>query len=94
MNRTTLRALDSFGGIQQLREPNFTQFWPPTSFEQIKEDILHTTHSSFNTVFWDTRNRVEEKLRYRRSILVLKQENGTVYYKESDECIKSDFKSK
>ena len=31
------------GGIQQLRRPNFTQFWPPTPLEWTIVDILHNT---------------------------------------------------
>ena len=30
--------------IQQLRGPNFTQFWPPTPLEWTIDDILHNTY--------------------------------------------------
>ena len=30
------------GGIQQLRGPNFDQFWPPLHLEWTSMDILHT----------------------------------------------------
>ena len=35
---------DTLEGIQQLRGPNFTQFWPPTP---PRVDILHNTYSLF-----------------------------------------------
>ena len=36
------------GVIQQLRGPNFTQFWPPTLLECTIKDILYTSYRLFS----------------------------------------------
>ena len=41
------------GGIQKLREPKFTQFWPPTPIEWTIIDILqHNTYFLFMWTFY------------------------------------------
>ena len=48
-NSPTLSA--TLGGIEQLRGPTFTQFWPPTTLWTIL-DILHTTYHFFMWQKW------------------------------------------